>query len=125
MPEIITPDILFFFDGKPVELEMYEYLASQLLERYPSTAIKVQKTQISFCDKHMYACVSFAPVRRKAERPECFITVTFGLTYPLDDPRALAVAVRPNRWTHHVIVRNTGEIDGQMLGWIDDSHNKA
>ena len=124
MAEIITPDILFFFDGKPVELELYECLAEKLLERYPSTAIKVQKTQISFYDRRMYACVSFAPVCRKAEQPEHFITVTFGLAYPLNDPRALAVAVRPNRWTHHVIVGNTGEIDDQLLGWIDASHDK-
>lgn len=124
MPDIITPDVLFFFDGKPQELELYEYLASRLLERYPSTIIKIQKTQISFCDKRMYTCVSLAPVRRKAERPEHFITVTFGLTYPLDDRRALQVAVRPNRWTHHVIVGDTAEIDDQLLGWIDASHNK-
>ena len=124
MSDIITPDVLFFFDGKPVELELYEYLAGQLLERCPSTAIKVQKTQISFYDKRMYACVSLAPVRRKAERPGHYITVTFGLAYPLEDPRALAVEVRPNHWTHHVIVGNTGEIDGQLLDWIEASHDK-
>ena len=95
MPGIITQDVLFFFDGKPHELELYAALAERLLSAYPATAIQVKKTQISFCDPRIYACVSLTPVRRRAERPERFITVTFGLREALRDPRVLAVQVGP------------------------------
>ena len=121
MAEIIQSDTLFFFDGRPVELSLYERLALALLARFPETEIRVQKTQISFYDPRMYCCVSLTPVRRKAERPERFITVSFGLMAPLDDPRALAVQVRPNRYTHHVIVGSAEEIDEPLLQWIEAS----
>ena len=119
MQPIITPDILFFFDNRPHELSLYEAFAQRVLERYPNAEIRVHKTQISFCEGRMFACVSMAPVRRKAERPERFITVTFSLDHPLEDPRAVAVPVRPNRFTHHVIIGEAGEIDDRLMAWID------
>ena len=119
MQPIITPDVLFFFDGKPYELSLYEAFAQRVLEQYPNTEIRVQKTQISFYEGRMFACVSMTPVRRKAERPEHFITITFGLDHPLEDPRAVVVPVRPNRFTHHVIVGRTEEIDDRLMAWID------
>lgn len=122
MPDIITRDALFFFDGRPVELGLYERLAAALAARYPNTEIRVQKTQIGFYDPGLYACVSMTPVRRKAERPPRFITVTFALDRPLDDPRAVVVPVRPRRFTHHVLLGSAGEIDGPLLGWLDASH---
>ena len=125
MTDIITRDILFFFDGKPFELSLYERLAGALLSAYPETTIKVQKTQIGFCDRHLFACVSLTPVRRRAGRPEHFVTVSFGLDRPLDDPRALAVQVRSNRWTHHVVVGEPDEINEALMDWIDRSHGLA
>ena len=125
MAECVNQDILFFFDGRPIELALYESLASAVLARYPKTEISCRRTQISFFDGHMFACVSLTPVRRRAERPERFITVSFSLEQPLDDPRALAVRVRPNRFTHHVVIGDIDEIDAALLGWIDASHALA
>ena len=39
--------------------------------------------------------------------------------HPLEDPRAVVVPVRRNRFTHHVIIGEAGEIDGQLMAWID------
>ena len=120
--EVISMDILSFFDGKGYELGLYERLAGKLMALYPNTVIKVQKTQISFYDKRMYACASLTPVRRKAERPARFVTVTFSLDAPLQSARALAVKVRENRWTHHVLVGGKEEIDEELMGWVAKSH---
>ena len=125
MHPIITPDVLFFFDGKPYELSLYEAFAQRVLERYPNAEIKVQKTQISFYEGRMFACVSMTPVRRKAERPDHFITVSFGLATPLESPRAVPVMVRANRWTHHVIVGRAEEIDAELTGWVREAHALA
>ena len=119
MQPTITPDVLFFFDGKPYELSLYEAFAQKVLERYPDAEVRVQKTQISFYEGRMFACVSMAPVRRRAERPERFITITFGLDHPLKDPRVVVVPVRPKRFTHHVIVGEAGEIDDRLMAWIE------
>ena len=67
----------------------------------------------------MFACVSMTPVKRKAERPERFITVTFGLDHPLEDARVVVVPVLRGRFTHHVIVGEAGEIDDRLMAWID------
>ena len=115
-------DVLCFFDGRPYELSLYERLREAVLKRFPNAEIRVKRTQIGFYDGHMFACVSLTPVRRKAERPERFITVTFGLDHPLEDPRALPVRVRENRWTHHVIVGDASEIDDRLMEWIRLSH---
>jgi len=120
MDNIINQDILFFFDGRPRELELYRCFAGAVVTRWPGAQIRAQKTQISFYQGRMFACVSMTPVRRRAERPDHFITVSFGLDHPLDHPRAVAVRVRPNRWTHHVVVGDAAEIDDQLMGWIEE-----
>ena len=125
MTNIITPDALALFDCRPAELALYEALAERLLARFPDMEIRAKKTQIGFFDRRMFACVTLTPVRRKAERPERFITVSFGLAYPLASPRVVPVRVRANRWTHHVIVGDVGELDGELLGWLDEAHSFA
>ena len=104
MSPIITPDILFFFDGHPGALALYEALAEKLLAQFPETEIRAQKTQVSFYDGRLYACASLAAVRRKAERPDPYLTVTFSLDAPSDSPRLVCVPVRKNRFTHHAII---------------------
>ncbi len=119
--DIISRDVLFFFDRRPGALALYEALAERLLAAYPQTEIRVHRTQISFCDGHVYACASLAPVRRKAGRPDPYLTVTFGADAPIDSPRLVCVPVRRNRFTHHAIIGSAAEIDGELMGWIAQS----
>ena len=57
--------VLLFFDKVPDALPLYAELERRILAEYPDTRIKVQKTQISFYNRHLFACVSFAKVRKK------------------------------------------------------------
>lgn len=125
MPEAISLDALMFFDRKPGALALYEALAARLLALYPDTMIRVGKTQISFYDGHMYACASLTPVLPKAQRPDPFLTVSFGGREALDSPRAIAVPVGPGRFTHHVIVGSAEEIDGELMLWLETAHRLA
>ena len=120
---VITPDILFFFDGHPGALALYEALAGKLLGEFPATQIWVQKTQIGFSDGHLYCCASLAPVRRKAERPNPFLTVTFSLDAPAESPRLVVVPVRANRFTHHAILGVPEDIDEELMNWLRASRN--
>ena len=56
------------------------------------------------------------------ERPEVYIVVTFGLGYRLESPRVdAAVEPYPGRFTHHVLVSGTGEVDDELMGWVKEA----
>ena len=120
---LITPDVMFFFDGHAGALPLYGALAERLLSEYPATEIQVRKTQIGFHDGRLYCCASLAPVRRRAERPDPFLTVTFSLDAPEPSPRLICVPVRPNRFTHHAIIGSASDIDDELLTWLRASHD--
>lgn len=84
--------------------------------------IRVQKTQISFFDGRMFACASFLRVRRARELPERYLVVTFGLDHKEHSPRILAaVEPYPGRWTHHVAISRTDEVDDELMGWLAEA----
>ena len=115
----MNADILFFFNDHMDASPLYERLEGLILEQIPDVKIKVSKTQISFSNKQGFAFVSFNPCRRAKERPEVWMTVTFGLSYRKDSPRIdVATEPYPNRWTHHVMVGSEEEIDDELMGWI-------
>ena len=115
----MNADILFFFNDHMDALPLYERLEGLILEQIPDVKIKVSKTQISFSNKRGFVFVSFNPCRRTKERPEVWMTVTFGLSHRKDSPRIdVATEPYPNRWTHHIMVGSEEEIDGELMGWI-------
>ena len=118
----MNADILFFFNDHMDALPLYERLEGLILKQIPDVKIKVSKTQISFSNKRSFTFVSFNPCRRAKERPNVWMTVTFGLSYQKDSPRIdVATEPYPNRWTHHVMVGNEVEIDDELMGWIRES----
>ena len=118
----MNQDILFFFDKNPEALPLYEALEERILSEIPDVKIKVQKTQISFAIKHNFAFVSFLPARKAKERPDIYITVTFGLGYRKESPRIdAATEPYPNRWTHHMLISQVDEVDDELLGWIKEA----
>ena len=73
--------LLRFFDQMPEALPLYQKFEREVLSRVEDVRIKVQKTQITYSNRHVFACVSFAKVRKAKERPPVYIVVTFGLAY--------------------------------------------
>ena len=118
----MNQDILLFFDKHPEVLPLYEALEERILAELRDVKIKVQKTQITFSNKRNFAFVSFLPVRKAGERPDIFIVVTFGLSYRKESPRIdAATEPYPNRWTHHMLISRTEEIDDELMGWIEEA----
>lgn len=121
-PDYYETDVLAFFAGRPWALPLYEALFSQMEELFPEAAVKVQKSQISFYGRHLFAAVSL-PLRRKKTWPEECLVVTFGLGSRVEDPRiAVAVEPYPRRWTHHVLLSQPEEVDGQLLDWLREAY---
>ena len=120
-PAHYTSDVLFFFDGKPLELALYETLFRHLESEFPEASVRVQKSQISFYGRHLFGAASL-PVRRKKSWPEHCIVVTLGLSHRLDSPRvAVATEPYPGRWTHHILLSDEAQIDGELMGWLRDA----
>ena len=103
-------------------LPLYEKLEERIVSEIDNVRIKVQKSQISFYNKHLFACVSFARVRKKKDCPEDYIVVTFGLEHKAESPQIdIATEPYPNRWTHHLLISKADEIDEELLGWIKEA----
>lgn len=115
-------DVLFFFNEHMDALPLYEAFADRVMREVEDVRIKVQKSQISFYNKHLFTCVSFARVRKKKDCPPAYIVVTVGLSHRLESPRIdVATEPYPNRWTHHLLISDTKEIDGELLSWIKEA----
>ena len=57
----MNQDVLYFFDGKPDALFLYEAFEEKVFSEVDGVKVKVQKTQISFSNRHNFAFVSFLP----------------------------------------------------------------
>ena len=116
-------DTLLFFNTHSTALPLFLALEEKLLDRFPEAQKRVQKTQITYFHKHVYACVSFARVRRKAELPESWLTLTLGLPYAPDSARvAVKTEVYPGRWTTHFVIGSPEELDEELLSWIEQAY---
>ena len=116
-------DLLLFFDRMPYALPLYEALLRRMQAEIGEIQIKVQKTQISFYRRRMFGCVSFARVRRRADCPQRWFTLTFGLDRRVDSPRIEAAAEPyPNRWTHHVLLTCLDDLDETVMGWVEEAY---
>ena len=118
----MTEDILFFFDREPQALSLFELLCEQAMARWPSSTLRVQKTQITFSARFGFAWF-WLPDRRVKGCPEAKLMVSFGLDHRVESPRIFAaVEPYPNRWTHHVPVATPAELDGELLDWLEQAY---
>ena len=112
-----------FFDGHHDALPLFEALEGAILSRFPETKKRVQKTQISYYHRTVFACVSLARVKRKAELPKTWLTLTLGLNYPLDSPRVAAkTEAYPGRWTTHIVLGAPEDLDEELLSWLEEAY---
>ena len=119
-------DTLFFFDRHQAVYPLYACFQEKLLARFPESRIKVQKTQISYYNRHLYACVSFLKVKKKAELPEDYFVLTLGLSDPLESDRvAVKTEPYPGRWTTHFVISSPADLDEELFNWIEQAYNFA
>nr|WP_317283868.1 DUF5655 domain-containing protein [uncultured Sellimonas sp.] len=94
----MNTETLLFFEGHSDALPLYEKLEKQILNEIDDVRMKTQKSQISFYNKHLFACVSFMRIRKKKDCPDNYIVVTFGLEHKVESSRIdIAVEPYPNR----------------------------
>lgn len=119
-------DTLLFFDGHQKALLLYQAFEELLYDSFPVVGKRVQKTQITFYNRHVFACISFARVKRKAELPDGYMVITLGLHRPLESARvAVKTEPYPGRWTHHIVVSRREELDKELLAWVREAYDFA
>ena len=122
--DLLDSETLLFFDQQPQALPLYECFVQRLMEQFPQAQKKVQKTQITFSHRHVFACVSFQRVKRKALLPDPYLVLTLGLSYPLASERvALKVEPYPGRWTTHIVIGSREEIDEELFTWVGQAYS--
>lgn len=123
MDGIQRGDILAFFHEHAEAFSLYEPFEARLLA-FPGTSIRVQKTQITFSNRHVYACASFLRVRRKAELPDPYLVLTLGMPYPLESGRvAVKTEPYPGRWTTHILLSRPDELDEELFSWVREAYD--
>jgi hypothetical protein len=115
-------DIPAFFEDHMAALGLYEAFEKKLYKQFPQAGRRIQKTQITFFNRHVFACVSFAQVRRKKDMPDPYITLTLGLPYSLNSSRvSVKCEPYPGRWTTHIVIGSEDELDEQLFSWVKEA----
>lgn len=121
----MTDDELLFFDSMPQMLPIYEAFCRGLEQRGLAFTAKVGRTQISLRNRYVFAAVSL-PWRKVKSWPEEYLLVSLGLSYHKESPRvAVATEPYPNRWTHHILLTSTREVDAELLDWAEEAYQFA
>ena len=115
-----------FFYRNQRSLSLYQAFEERLFELFPDSLRRVQKTQISFYNRHFFACASLMRVLPKSEMPDPYLVITLGLPYALNSQRvAVKCEPYPGRWTTHIVIGGAEEIDDQLLGWLKEAYEFA
>ena len=121
--DFINQDIILFFDQHQALLPLYDAFVGKMAERFPDTKTKVQKTQITFSNRHVYACISFLRAKKKAELPVSYFVLTLGLPYPLESGRVAAkTEPYPGRWTTHIVISEMSDLDEELFAWVEQAY---
>ena len=119
-------DTLLFFQGHQDAFDLFETFEEYLYNTFPVIRKRVQKTQISYSNRCIFACISFARVKRKAELPNGYLVLTIGLSAPLNSHRIVQkTEPYPGRWTHHIVISRPEELDEELISWIREAYDFA
>ena len=118
-----TRDATAFFGQHEAVYPLYEVFYEKLLAEFPDTRVKVQKSQISYYNRHLFACVSFLKARKKAGLPDDYFVLTLGLPAPLESAWAAAkTEPYPGRWTTHFVISSPSDLDEELFGWVAQAY---
>ena len=114
-----------YFAGKPAELALCQALIRWMLQQFPKTTLRVQKSQVSLDHGHPFAA-AWLPVRTVKGRPDHYIVVSFWLGHRLESSREVGAAEPyPGRWTHHVLLQDEAELDPELADWLGEAYALA
>jgi hypothetical protein len=87
-------------------------------------AIRTTKSQIAFRRRRGFAYLWLPG--RYLERPQAEVVLSIALDRELRSPRFKEIAhPSPGIWQHHLEVRDIGDVDEEVRGWLRDAYDRA
>lgn len=115
-----------FFSRNQRVIPIYQAFKQQVSSQYPEVSFYVQKTQITFTNRHVFACVSFLRVKRKSELPDPYLIITLGMPAMIHTDRPVVITgPYPGRWTTHVVIGSLDDLDEEFYSWVDQAYHFA
>lgn len=119
--ENIRDDELCFL-GRGEELELYRALRAELLSRWPNTELRPRRTRAG-----LPSAISTPWPRRGRRRikgaPEHYVLLSVVLPEPSGSARVAVIAeASPHRFTHHIVIGSSEDMDGEAMGLAALSH---
>ena len=117
--------LLAFFEKRPGTFELYQAVEAGLVSALPPFTRAIQKTQITFYNPGVFACISLPRFALPAEQKGS-ILLSLGLPAKPPSPRIVRWAEpRPGRATCHILLSDPGELDGELLDWLSQAYDFA
>jgi hypothetical protein len=111
-----------FFALRPEVLPLFAAI-EKLIKSLGTVEMNITKSQISFGTRYKFAWLWLPRDWDKRHSENCLV-LTFGLNHHLEDERIVqAVNPYPNRWTHHIIIRDTADLDQAVLKWLREAYD--
>ena len=111
-----------FFDGFPDGLTLYNAVA-QAVADIGEASIRVTKSQIAFRRR-----TGFALLWRPGQYISSDVPAVLSIALPqevVSDRFKSVVHPSTRMWLHHIEVREAGQIDDEVRGWLTDAYDNA
>jgi hypothetical protein len=124
MSDVESQAIAEVFQGSSDCIRLFESVRERV-GSVGSVTVRVTRTQVAFAADRQFAW-AWRPRRWTRNRPEGSIALSFALHEQVDDPRIVeATQTAAYRWTHHVILQETSDLDDAVLAWIRQAYAAA
>ena len=121
----LAEELEAFFNGYPKSRSLFDALRGEV-EALGQVALRVGKSQVAFQRKRNFAFAWIPERYLKGQRELAPLVLTLGLRHKNESPRwKEIVEPHPGRFTHHLELRESGEIDEEVRNWLREAWELA
>ena len=112
-----------FFDGHPAAFAAFGAVCT-LLDRMGPYEVRVSRSQVAFWRGHGFAYLWMPGRYLKRPTAEVVLSIALGRRHDSDRFKEV-VQVSRTHWMHHLEIRDLGDLDGEVAGWLREAADRA
>ncbi len=112
-----------FFHGQPASRELFEAVR-EAVEAIGPAEMRVTKSQVAFWRRRPFAMVWMPEQYLRRKAAPLVLTLSFRRRDPSPRWKSI-VEPAPGRFTHHLELYSTGDIDEEVRGWLKEAWGEA
>ncbi len=121
MQDAADARIADYFTGYPRQANLFAEI-KRMIESIGPVQVAVMKSGISFATRYKFAWV-WLPQKYDLKQPEGSLVLSFGLDRPVNHAKIKEVVnPGPQRWTHHVVVKEEADLDDTLCEWLTEAY---